>query len=105
MEKTSVCNKPEGEVTFNKKKIIKEMDREFYNSNEQPRAEVHVVIRNVPNITTKEIKRVLLGMKRGKTPGEAVISMDLIMDAGENATLELTNLFNKGLINDKTPKA
>lgn len=80
------------------------MDRELYNSNEQPWAEVHVVIRNVP-ITTKEIKRVLLGMKRGKTAGEAVISMDLIMDAGENATLELANLFNKGLINDKTPKA
>lgn len=40
------------------------------------------VIRDVPNIITTKIK----GLKRGKTPGEDGISIDLIMDPGEITT-------------------
>ncbi|XP_069990666.1 uncharacterized protein [Penaeus vannamei] len=48
----------------------------------------HMVMKT--NITTEEIKRALKGMKRGKTPGEDGIDINLVIDAGEIATL-LTN--------------
>ena len=100
--------KPDGEVTHNKNEIIKVVEdfyRDLYNSNEQPQIEANAVTSDVPNITKEEIKRALKGMKRGKTPGEDGISIDLILDAGDIATVKLANLFNKCLLSGKTPKA
>ncbi|XP_069984692.1 uncharacterized protein [Penaeus vannamei] len=68
---------------------------DLYNSNEQPQVEANAVTRDGPNITKEEITRALKGMKRGKAPGEDGISLDLIIDAGEIATVKLANLFNK----------
>lgn len=90
-------------MTYNKKEIIKIVEdfyRDLYNADEQPRAEVIAVIRDVPNITTEEIQKTLIGMKRGRTL-EAGISIDLI----KGGTVELANLFTKCLINGKSPKA
>ncbi|XP_069992682.1 uncharacterized protein [Penaeus vannamei] len=94
--------KPDAEVTYNKNGIIRVVEdfyRDLYNSNEELRIEANPVTRDVPNITIEDIQRSLKDMERGRTPGEDGISIDHILDAGEIASMKLTNIFIKCILN------
>lgn len=99
--------RPNGELTNIKNEIIKVVEdfyMDLYTSNELPRPEVDVIIRDVPNIRAEEIKRALKGMEMGKTPEDVHINKEII-DAGKIRAVKLANLFNRSLTYGKTPQA
>lgn len=53
----------------------------------------------------RQLMMYLKGIMRGNIPGEAGISINLITDAGETATVKLANFYYTCHFNDKTPKA
>lgn len=75
-------------------KAVKEFSWDLYNPNEEPRTKLNAEIRGGPNNTSRKIERALKGIERGKTPEDG-IRKDLIMDAGEIATLKLANLLQQ----------
>ena len=100
--------KHNGEVTYNRNEILKVVEdfyTDLYNSNDITQTEMNIAIEDVPDITVDEIKMAIKSTKRGKTAGEDGISIDLIKDAGEIASVKLANLFTKCVREGKIPKA